>query len=67
MSETPIEMLFDRAAMRCTICNKPSGTCNCWITCSCGWSFRRGKRCQNPETKRCSGKLSLARAEGRAE
>ncbi|HEY8066560.1 MAG TPA: hypothetical protein VIF40_17825 [Methylosinus sp.] len=48
MSRSPIDILFDRADMRCTICNALAGTCSCWTRCSCGWSYETGKACRNP-------------------
>jgi len=43
--------------MRCTKCNKPRGTCQCWEHCSCGWWTERGTPCRNPSTTRCSSKV----------
>lgn len=43
--------------LRCTKCNAPAGTCDCWVVCSCGWSAEKHKPCGNPATTRCSTKL----------
>ena len=45
----PIDMLIDRAGLGCTICGKPFGTCDCWTSCECGWSFEKGTKCRNPK------------------
>jgi hypothetical protein len=45
---TPIDILFDKADMKCTLCDKPMGTCDCWTKCSCGWSYEKGTECRNP-------------------
>lgn len=34
--------------MRCTLCNQPAGTCDCWTLCGCGWSYEKGTSCRNP-------------------
>lgn len=44
---SPIDMLFDAASMRCTKCGAQAGTCQCWVKCSCGWSYERGEKCRN--------------------
>lgn len=47
MSDTPL----DRAifgAVKCTICGAAFGKCDCWVQCSCGHQFERGKKCTNP-------------------
>lgn len=44
---SPIDMLIDRACMTCTTCNKPAGTCDCWVKCECGVTNFRGKECRN--------------------
>lgn len=49
MARTAIDALFDKADMRCTRCGAPAGTCNCWVTCACGWTMGRSeKTCGNP-------------------
>jgi hypothetical protein len=53
MSRSPIDILFDRADMRCTICNAPAGSCACWTRCTCGWSYETGKACRNPKCEFC--------------
>lgn len=46
---SPIARLVDAGDLRCTICNKPRGTCGCWATCTeCGWFFEEGTKCRNP-------------------
>lgn len=35
--------------MRCSVCGEPAGSCDCWTQCSCGWYFRKGTKCMNPE------------------
>ena len=35
--------------VRCSVCRKAWGTCDCWTHCSCGWYFRKGRQCNNPE------------------
>ena len=60
-SRTPIERLIDAAPMRCTLCQQPAGTCQCWEACSCGYSTRRSTPCRNPETTNCSTKLKYGR------
>lgn len=51
MARAPIDRLFDTAVMKCTVCKALMGTCDCWTKCSCGWSFRKGKKCRNPAHK----------------
>jgi hypothetical protein len=49
---TPIERMVD-SVMSCTLCGaKGVGTCDCWVTCSCGWHFEKGTECRN-EVHRC--------------
>ena len=48
MNSSPIGILFDRSTMKCTICGAPSGTCDCWERCHCGFSFPKGEECKNP-------------------
>ena len=48
MARSPIDILIDRAAMRCAVCGAPSGTCECWTKCHCGWSYRTGEACRAP-------------------
>jgi hypothetical protein len=44
--------------MKCTICGtEESVGCDCWEKCSCGWSNRKGRPCNNPNTTKCSSKL----------
>lgn len=54
---TPINRLIDAADLRCTKCDAPKNTCDCWEWCSCGWYAEKGKPCRNPETRRCSTKV----------
>ena len=48
-SKSPIDILFDKVEFKCTICDKPAGTCDCWVFCSCGWAFEKGEKCRNPD------------------
>lgn len=41
----------DNSRMRCTICKAQMGKCDCWIECSCGWSYEKGTSCRNPKCK----------------
>ena len=34
--------------MRCTKCDAPWRTCDCWTECRCGWSYPTGTACRNP-------------------
>lgn len=54
----PIDVLIERSSLKCTLCGRAKGDCFCWVHCSCGWYFQRGAACNNPETKRCSGKIN---------
>jgi hypothetical protein len=55
---SPIERLIDSANLRCTACGTPKAEgCDCWVHCSCGYSYPRDGECQNPATRRCTGKL----------
>lgn len=56
-----IEGMIDRAGLKCSLCQKPAGTCPCWIKCRCGWSRERGEPCGNPSCKR-KPKLNEGRA-----
>lgn len=58
MSTAPIDILFSKAEMRCTVCNAKAWTCKCWERCSCGWSNLAGEQCNNPDTIRCSSKIN---------
>ncbi len=52
--KTPMDILFDRAAMKCAICGAKAGTCDCWHKCTipgCHWSVQKGHRCNNPDHK----------------
>lgn len=50
-----MDILFDRADMKCTVCNTPCSIgCTCWKKCAipgCKWSYRNtaGQKCRNPE------------------
>ena len=50
-SRLPINVLFDKAEIKCVKCDAKMGCCNCWAECSCGWSYERGvdTKCNNPE------------------
>ena len=50
--KSPMDILFDKADMKCTLCEKPIGTCDYWTQCDCGWSFEKGTQCRNPD---CTG------------
>lgn len=55
MAKTPIEILFDKSDLRCTICNAKQGMCDCWVKCDipgCKWSYEKGDKCRNPEHKK---------------
>lgn len=41
---SPIDLLLDRATMRCLACGRTGG-CDCWVRCSCGCSYLRGEGC----------------------
>jgi hypothetical protein len=60
----PIDRMIDTSGLRCTVCNLPAGTCDCWAECSCGWSHLKGRPCNNPMTTRCSSKLRFKREKG---
>lgn len=52
MTRSPIDILIDRADLRCTVCNAKAGTCDCWTKCPapwCPWSFLKDTECGNPE------------------
>jgi hypothetical protein len=52
--KTPIEIMIDRADMKCTKCGAKMGMCDCWTKCKipgCAWSFEKGKKCRNPDHK----------------
>ncbi len=50
MPATPVETLIDRSGLRCTVCGSPRSVgCGCWTKCRCGWSFRTGSACRNPD------------------
>src|SRR3546814_517974 len=38
----------DTSMLKCAVCGAQAGTCDCWEKCPCGWSFRKGAKCQNP-------------------
>lgn len=40
--------IWDRVRFRCTVCNAPMGTCDCWTACACGWFYGKGSECRNP-------------------
>ena len=46
--------------LACVVCDSRDG-CDCWEKCSCGWFARKGFRCSNPETKKCSSKVNTKR------
>ena len=51
-NKTPIDILFERANMKCTKCGCRAGTCDCWTKCNiegCKWSYEKGTKCNNPE------------------
>lgn len=48
----------DTSMLTCTRCGK-TGSCGCWVKCSCGWSAGAGEPCGNPETTRCSTKVQF--------
>lgn len=48
MKRSAIDILIDRAGMRCVKCGHRSGTCDCWVECRCGHSYARGEACRNP-------------------
>lgn len=50
MAKSPIEALFDKTKMKCTICGKAK--CDCWVECKCGWSFEKNTKCNNPDCKK---------------
>lgn len=59
---SPLEAIFGKMDMRCTLCDSPQSVgCSCWERCSCGWSAMRGFQCSNPATKKCSTKLKYKR------
>ena len=58
-SMTPMDMMFLKAKMKCTICDAKAGTCNCWLDCACGWKYRNGESCRNPECELTQGKEDL--------
>jgi len=43
-----IKRLFEKADLRCTVCDAPMGACDCWQKCHCGWSYRKNGSCENP-------------------
>ena len=51
MNKTPMDILFEKAEMKCTICKEPAGACDCWVKCPCGWLYERGENCNNPKHK----------------
>ena len=51
MADSPLEKMI-MANVVCTICGARPGACDCWTQCKCGWSFRKGTSCRNPE---CGG------------
>lgn len=63
----PIDRMIDGANLKCTVCEAPAGTCDCWRHCSCGWSHRKGQPCNNPKTTRCSSKINAGRAAGEGD
>lgn len=58
---SPIDRLIGRSDLRCVKCGASKGECDCWESCSCGWTAEKGKPCRNPETKRCSTKLKYGK------
>jgi len=47
---TPMDMLFAKAKMTCTMCGAKAWTCDCWIKCACGWSYYKTEsHCGNRE------------------
>jgi len=59
--QSPIERMID-SVMKCSLCEAPMGTCDCWTHCSCGWWAKTGYACRNPETTRCSTKMKCGRS-----
>lgn len=45
--DSPLDRMIMNANLRCTICGS-SRTCACWSKCRCGWSYRTGEACRNP-------------------
>jgi hypothetical protein len=46
---TPLDVLIERADLRCTQCGAARGQCACWEQCSCGWWT--GARCAVPQSQ----------------
>jgi hypothetical protein len=47
-----LERLID-ANVRCGKCGAVGvGTCSCWVECSCGWLYERGKSCWSPKHRK---------------
>lgn len=68
MGKSSMERLIDAAVargdFRCTICGAPAGSCDCWVECSCGWSYRNGQACRNPVHKRVPAPEAQPEKEG---
>jgi hypothetical protein len=50
--KTPMDILFEKADMKCSICGAKAGTCDCWHPCDdpdCHWSVEKGHECNNPK------------------
>lgn len=45
-TKTPMDILFDSANLKCTLCNQ-SGGCDCWEKCECGWLYKKDDSCGN--------------------
>lgn len=48
-------LLDSAAVLRCTICHAKRGECDCWTSCPCGWNYRKGTPCRNPECTERTG------------
>lgn len=45
------------SSVTCTRCGSGYGKCDCWTSCSCGWTYAKDETCRNP---RCGGDGSLS-------
>lgn len=49
-TETHLEHpLWARVRFLCTVCAAPMGECDCWVECSCGWTYGKHSQCRNPD------------------
>lgn len=54
--KTPMDRMLDSVEFRCTACNEKAGTCDCWVRCSCGWSYEKNDTCRNPIHAKAKGR-----------